>query len=58
MSSLVRRYHPHDKIFRLVFSRVEHARGALRELVGEELAAQLDWRSLRVARRGPCHSWV
>jgi predicted transposase YdaD len=43
-----RRNHPHDQIFRWVFSRVEHARGALCQLVGEELAAQLDWPTLRI----------
>jgi hypothetical protein len=47
-SSPKRRSHPHDMIFRWVFSRVEHARGALRRLVGGALAAQLDWRSLRI----------
>jgi predicted transposase YdaD len=47
-SSARRRNRPHDKAFRSVFSRVEHALGVLRELVGPELAAQLDWSSLRV----------
>jgi predicted transposase YdaD len=43
-----RRNRPHDKVFRRVFKRVEHARGALRRLVGEDIAEQLDWRTLRV----------
>ncbi len=33
---------------RFVFSQVEHARATLHELVGEELAAELDWSTLRV----------
>lgn len=47
-SSPVRRNHPHDKIFRRVFKQVKHALGALRALVGEGLASQLDWPTLRV----------
>lgn len=47
-SSPSRRNRPHDKVFRWTFSRVEHAIGALRALVGHELARQLDWRTLRV----------
>lgn len=47
-SSSIRRNHPHDKAFRRVFKQVEHAVGPLRVLVGEELAAQLDWTTLRV----------
>lgn len=43
-----RRNRPHDKVFRKTFRRVEHARGVLRQLVGEDIAQQLDWRSLRV----------
>jgi hypothetical protein len=43
-----RRRHPHDLVFRFTFSRVEHARAPLRELVGEELAAELDWSTLRL----------
>lgn len=47
MSSSSRRRHPHDLVFRFVFSRVQHARAPLRELVGEELAQRLDWSTLR-----------
>jgi hypothetical protein len=43
-----RRNRPHDKAFRWVFSRPEHAIGALRELVGDPLADQLAWHTLRV----------
>jgi predicted transposase YdaD len=43
-----KRRRPHDLVFRFVFSRVEHARGALRELVGEELAGRLQWSELRL----------
>jgi hypothetical protein len=48
MSSPSRRRHPHDLVFRFTFSRVVHARGALRVLVGEELAPSLDWSTLRL----------
>ena len=47
MSSSRRRDRPHDLVFRFTFSRVEHARGVLRQLVGEETAARLDWQTLR-----------
>lgn len=43
-----RRNRPHDKVFRRTFRRVAHARGVLRQLVGKDIAQQLDWRSLRV----------
>jgi predicted transposase YdaD len=43
-----RRNRPHDKVFRRTFRRVAHARGVLRQLVGQDIAQQLDWRSLRV----------
>jgi predicted transposase YdaD len=35
-------------VFRFVLSRVEHARGPLRALVGDELAAGLEWTTLRL----------
>lgn len=47
-SSPKKRDHAHDRLFRFSFSRVVHARGALRALVGPDLARQLDWSSLRL----------
>lgn len=48
MSSSSRRRHPHDLVFRFTFSRVVHARGALRVLVGDALEPSLDWSTLRL----------
>jgi len=48
MSSSIKRRHPHDLAFRFVFSRVDHARGALSALVGQELADRLQWSTLRL----------
>ncbi len=48
MPPSLRRHHPHDKVFRRVFKQVEHALGALRALVGEDLEARLDWQTLRI----------
>lgn len=39
---------PHDHFFRFVFGQVEHARGLLRELVGETTARMFDWSTLRL----------
>lgn len=47
MATPQRRDRPHDLVFRYVFSRVVHARGALRSLVGEDVAERLDWPSLQ-----------
>jgi len=43
-----RRDQPHDLVFRRVFSRVEHARSALRMLVGPTVAERLDWPALQL----------
>jgi hypothetical protein len=40
--------HPHDALFRAVFSQVEHAAGLLAALVPAAFAARVDWSSLAV----------
>ncbi|MEM9462052.1 MAG: Rpn family recombination-promoting nuclease/putative transposase, partial [Myxococcota bacterium] len=36
----------HDRLFRHVFSQIEHARGLLRHMLPAALAGRLDWSSL------------
>lgn len=40
--------HPHDRLFRAVFSKAEEATGFLREVLPEEVARHVDWKSLRL----------
>lgn len=39
---------PHDRLFRHVFSEPEHAEGELRAVLPPELAARIDWTTLRL----------
>jgi predicted transposase YdaD len=39
---------PHDALFRMTFSRKEHAIGELKAVLPPALVEQLDWESLRI----------
>ncbi|MEM9459992.1 MAG: Rpn family recombination-promoting nuclease/putative transposase [Myxococcota bacterium] len=42
---------PHDRFFRFVFSKPQHARGLVRQLLGPTLARRFDWSTLELVPR-------